>query len=95
MTSISAVDFKNELSDLLILDIRTPSEIDEFNMGGIQILFDQLLEDISIIAHLKSSNLVIICYLGIQSKIACTILRKKGFTNIRSLEGGLEAYLSL
>jgi rhodanese-related sulfurtransferase len=90
---MTASDFKAELNHLNLLDIRTPREWDEFNLGGFHISLDTLLERIDEISQAK--NWVIICYNGTQSLIAMRLLKAKGFTNIDHLEGGLEAYLSL
>jgi rhodanese-related sulfurtransferase len=88
-------EFKNRLSGLTILDIRTPYEIEEFDLGGIQIPLDELLMNIEQIEYLKNQEVIIICYTGLQSTIAQKILEKRGFKNLRNLEGGLEAYLAL
>ena len=90
---MTASDFKAELNHLNLLDIRTPREWDEFNLGGFHVSLDTLLERIDEISQEK--NWVIICYNGTQSLIALRLLKAKGFTNIDHLEGGLEAYLSL
>ncbi len=90
-----ATEFKNRLTDLTILDIRTPYEIEDFDLGGIQIPLDELLLNLSIIEHLKNEEIVIICYTGLQSEIACKILAKRGFTKVQNLERGLEEYLRL
>ena len=90
---MTASDFKAELNQLNLLDIRTPREWDEFNLGGFHVSLDTLLERIDEIS--KEKNWVIICYNGTQSLIALRLLKAKGFTNIDQLEGGLEAYLSL
>ena len=90
-----STEFKNRFPELTILDIRTPYEIEAFDMGGIQIPLDELLLDINKIEHLKNEELVIICYTGLQSEIACKILAKKGFLKVQNLEGGLEAFLKL
>ena len=44
-----ATEFKKRFSELTILDIRTPYEIEEFDLGGIQIPLDELLLDINFI----------------------------------------------
>jgi adenylyltransferase/sulfurtransferase len=88
-----ATQFKKELHQLNLLDIRTPREWDEFNLGGFHVPLDVLLERIAEISIEKSW--MIICYNGTQSLIALRLLKAKGFTNIDHLEGGLEAYLSL
>lgn len=92
---ITPKEFKDRFLELIILDIRTPYEIEEFYLGGIQIPLDELLMDIEQIEHLKNQEVIIICHTGLQSKIAQKILEKRGFKNLRNLHGGLEAYLGL
>ncbi|WP_026994238.1 rhodanese-like domain-containing protein [Flectobacillus major] len=95
MNSISAEEFKERLSSLNILDIRTPDEIEEFDLGGIHIPFESLFERMEAYETLKNQEVIVICYTGLQSKIAVTILSKKGFVGVKNLEGGIEAFLSL
>ena len=92
---MSAEEFKNRLSALTILDIRTPYEIEDWDLGGIQIPLDELLLNLELIESLKNQEIVIICHTGLQSEIARKILTKRGFTNLKNLEGGLEAFLAL
>ncbi len=92
MQSISANDFKENLSALSLLDIRTPRERADFDLGGIHIPLDDLL---SRILELNPSVLyTVICYNGTQSLIACRLLAAKGY-QAQNVTGGLEAYLSL
>ena len=93
MTGISAQAFKQNLDALTVLDIRTQREWDDFNVGGIHIPLDDLLQRINEISPENSYTLI--CYNGTQSHIACQLLAAKGFKNCRNLEGGLEAFLSL
>jgi adenylyltransferase/sulfurtransferase len=88
-----APQFKKELHQLNLLDIRTPREWEDFNLGGFHVPLDVLLERIAEISIEKSWT--IICYNGTQSLIAMRLMKAKGFANIDHLEGGLEAYLSL
>ena len=88
-----ASQFKQELHQLNLLDIRTPREWDDFNLGGFHVPLDVLLGRIDEIS--RDKNWVIICYNGTQSLIALRLMKAKGFTHIDHLEGGLEAYLSL
>jgi rhodanese-related sulfurtransferase len=92
MLTISAKDFKENLSALSLLDIRTPRERADFDLGGIPIPLDDLLARIS---ELNTSiNYTVICYNGTQSQIACRLLTAKGY-QAQNVTGGLEAYLSL
>ena len=93
MTGISAQAFKQNLDAVTVLDIRTQREWDDFNVGGIHIPLDDLLQRINEISPENSYTLI--CYNGTQSHIACQLLAAKGFKNCRNLEGGLEAFLSL
>ena len=90
---MTAAEFKADITQVNLLDIRTPREWDDFNLGGFHVPLDTLLERIDEIS--KEKNWVIICYNGTQSLIALRLLKAKGFTIIDHLEGGLEAYLSL
>jgi adenylyltransferase/sulfurtransferase len=90
---MTAAEFKADLTQVNLLDIRTPREWDDFNLGGFHVPLDVLLERIDEISREK--NWVIVCYNGTQSLIALRLLKAKGFTHIDHLEGGLEAYLSL
>ena len=92
---INPKEFKDRFPELTILDIRTPYEIEELDLGGIQIPLDELLMNVEQIEYLKNQEVIIICYTGLQSKIAQKILEKKGFKKLRNLEGGLEDYLKL
>lgn len=92
---MSAEEFKNRLSELTILDIRTPYEIEEWDLGGIQIPLDELLLNLKMIESLKTQEIVIICHTGLQSEIARKILEKRGFEHLQNLEGGLAALLAL
>ncbi len=92
MLSISANDFKENLTALSLLDIRTSRERADFDLGGIHIPLDDLL---SRILELNPTTLyTVICYNGTQSQIACRLLSAKGFL-AQNVDGGLEAYLSL
>ncbi len=92
MLSISANEFKETLSALSLLDIRTSRERADFDLGGIHIPLDDLL---SRVEELNPDLLyTVICYNGTQSQIACRLLNAKGF-QAQNVDGGLEAYLSL
>ncbi len=93
MNSISAQAFKQNLDALAVVDIRTQREWEDFNVGGIHIPLDDLLQRINEISPENSYTLI--CYNGTQSHIACQLLAAKGFKNCQNLEGGLEAFLSL
>ena len=95
---MQVIDFQNALNKkeiLNLLDVRTPSEFEDFNFGGINIPIDDLFGKLNEIQHLKTEVFIIICGTGLLSNIAVKVLKSRGFTLAENLEGGLEAYLSL
>lgn len=78
--------------DYRLIDLREDYELIDSSIGGEQIRMSELLDqqdklpkDIPIIFHCES---------GQRSKaVVETLHRKFGFTNVYSLEGGLQAYL--
>ena len=93
MQEISAKEFKDQLESLHLLDIRTKRERDDFDLGGIHIPLDYLVDQLSILD--SDIPYTIICYNGTQSALAYRLLVAKGFQHVQHLQGGLEAYLSL
>jgi rhodanese-related sulfurtransferase len=57
MIDISAEEFKNRLPELQIVDIRTEAEVLDFDLGGLHLPFDELLEKLDMIDFLKIRNL--------------------------------------
>lgn len=92
MRTLSAQAFKTNLASLQLLDIRTPREWEEFNLGGCHLPLDDLLGSLDQLDPKK--DYTIVCYFGTQSLVAARLLQAKGFT-CHYLEGGLEAYLAL
>jgi rhodanese-related sulfurtransferase len=96
---ISAQELKHRLANkeiLTILDIRTQYEFDDFNMGGIHIpANDLLLKNTLPLQPFKDTELIIVCGTGLQSAVIVRILSKKGFLQVRNLEGGIEAFLGI
>lgn len=91
-------EFKERLARgeaLNLVDVRTPGEFEDFNLGGILLPMDELLLRVKVIEHLANEEVILICGTGLQSSIATKILLKKGFQHVKNLEGGLEAWLAL
>ncbi len=99
MEIISATDVKGRIEageSLNLLDVRQPEEHEEFNIGGIllplsQIQFMQTEE----IDNLRDAEIICYCKSGNRSMMAATFLEQMGFTNVKNLAGGVEAYKKL
>lgn len=95
MTPLALKQLRSQKKTPVLIDVRTPSEFEDFNLGGIHLPMDELLLRIQTIEHLKNTPVVLVCGTGIQSSIAVRVLQKKGFLQAENLEGGIEAWLAL
>jgi rhodanese-related sulfurtransferase len=99
MKNITAEELRARLDSgeqLIIIDVREPSEYAEFNIGGKLVPLGKIagmqLEDIE---DFKSEELIIHCKAGSRSMQACLILEQVGFTNVVNLTGGVLAWQKL
>lgn len=95
-TNISLNELKQKLfrhENMTILDVR---QVEEYRRGNIQgsvlIPLNVLSQKINTLN--KHEDIVIVCWSGTRSSEACTLLKKNGFTNIKSLQGGLSSWAS-
>jgi len=74
-----------------ILDVRGASEWAEGHIPSAEHAYlGDLLERVAHVPH--ATPLVLLCETGSRSVIAASVLRRAGFTNVRSLSGGLRAW---
>ena len=94
MQNISAKELftaLNDGTDLILIDVREAFEHNEFNIGGILIPFQEILNHHLIIN--KNTPVVFYCEKGVRSQIAIQRLEEKfGFTNLINLTGGMSAW---
>lgn len=81
----------DQKADFFLLDVRSPEENQQFNIGGRLIPLPELTQSLSEIPTDKS--IVIYCRSGHRSHIALEILRQAGFTDVRNLVGGVIAWV--
>src|SRR5262249_24378075 len=74
-----------------LLDVRTP---DEFRIASIQgsVLVDQALAQEIMQSWPKDTPIVTMCHHGMRSLDAAAYLRGHGFTNAKSMTGGIDAW---
>ncbi len=92
--TISVTELKKGLSEnlLILIDIRTEEEREDFNIGGEHIPFDQLFEQID--GMDKHKKTVFYCASGKRSGEAVKVIKKRyPDANAFSLEGGLKAWM--
>lgn len=80
--------------DIVLLDVRTPEEYEEVHLKNalllpVQELSAQSLADIGLGENAKDKEIIIYCRSGARSKTAYDIMRSLGYTNIKSVAGGM------
>lgn len=74
-----------------LLDVRTPEEYQIASVQG-SMLVDQSLAQEIISSWPKDASIVTMCHHGMRSMDAAAYLRGHGFTNTRSMSGGIDAW---
>ena len=80
--------------DIILLDVRTPEEYEEIHLQNaillpVQELSQQSLEEIGLGEEAKDKEIIIYCRSGARSKTAYNIMRSLGYSNIKSVSGGM------
>ena len=93
---IKVSELKNRLNDgekLNFFDVREPWEYEESNIGAqlmpLTSIPDQLIE----LSAIKDQEIIVHCKTGNRSNQAKIFLESNGFTQVRSLLGGIDAFL--
>lgn len=95
MQNITVLDLKKRLDageTPILIDVREPWEYEEFNINGKLIPLGDLLGVIADLEEYKNDEIIVHCRSGARSAAAQDFLAKKGFTNVRNLEGGMIAW---
>jgi rhodanese-related sulfurtransferase len=81
--------------DAQVIDVREPAEYAAGHVADARsIPSGQLDERLDELEKYKEKPLILICQTGTRSASACSRLRKQGFTQVHSLEGGIESWVS-
>jgi rhodanese-related sulfurtransferase len=96
MQLITTTELQERISKgekLNLVDVREPSEHDEFNIGGELIPLGKIKSmEIDQLEAYKDQELIFYCRSGNRSGQACQILDMLGFTNTKNLQGGMLAW---
>jgi len=90
---ISAKELNRVRQNVVLLDVREPYEYKEFHiencihipLGDLEAKCESELS--------KGDDIVVYCAMGMRSLDGAMILKEKGFNRVRSLEGGLTAWM--
>jgi rhodanese-related sulfurtransferase len=95
--SITADQLATELAekpDLFLVDVRTPPELEEKGAiaGAVSIPLQDFIAGMGELPAAKDAPIAVYCGSGHRSTMAMTILWAYGYTDVRSLKGGLAAW---
>lgn len=83
----------DDKEEVLILDVRQLREWNVSHIAGAKLIpLDQLVAQAAAIADWKERRVVVHCHHGVRSMNGAAILRRMGFTNVRSMAGGIDAW---
>ena len=93
-TSITYEEMKlrrNKNPEVILLDVRSRQEYEEYHLPGSICIPLYLLEE-QVEKHMpKDAEIIIYCQMGGRSKTAVKLLTKMGYQNVCHIEGGLDA----
>lgn len=80
--------------DIILLDVRTPEEYEEIHLTGatllpVQQLSQQSLNEIGLGEDMKDKEIYLYCRSGSRSQTAYSIMESLGYSNIKSIAGGM------
>ena len=76
--------------DGIFLDVRDTQQFKKGHiLGAVNIPFSQLESRTGEVEPYKSKSVVVVCKMGQQAGAAVTLLRKKDFSNVRKMSGGM------
>ncbi len=78
---------------LNLIDVREPWEYEERNIGARLIPLNTLPDQVGELEPLKNEEVIVHCKSGRRSGNAQKFLQQQGFSRVRNLEGGIDAYL--
>ncbi len=96
MNTITVEELKSRIDageKLHIIDVREPSEYQEYNIGAKLIPLGKIMGmELDEIDDLRNEELIIHCKAGSRSMQACMMLEQAGFTNVVNVTGGMLAW---
>ncbi len=96
MTIINVDEVKTRLDageKLNLVDVREADEHAEFNIGGTFLSLGNIqMMQVDDIEHLKNEEVICYCRSGNRSMQASMMLETFGFSNVKNLQGGMNAW---
>ncbi|ASC69098.1 Thiosulfate sulfurtransferase GlpE [Halomicronema hongdechloris C2206] len=85
----------SEAETLQLIDVREPDEVAIASLPGFQVLPLSQYQDWAAQIHQRfetERETIVMCHHGTRSARMCQWLVQQGFTNVKNLSGGIDAY---
>lgn len=93
ISGVALNEMRDRGIDHLLLDVRNSDEVEKARIpGALTIPLPELEARASELNEWKGRAVVVHCHKGARSEKACQFLRQQGFSDVRSLEGGIDAW---
>lgn len=97
--AVKPVDVNTEIASgtaPMIIDLRTQEELTNNGWieGSTHIVINDLLADMTLLPTDKAAPIVLVCASGHRGGIAMVILNMLGYTNVRNMGGGMNAWIA-
>ncbi len=92
LTVFELQERKERKSDTLILDVRTATEFELTNIGGMLVPLAELPGRLDDLAEYRDREIVVVCRSGARSARAVSVMIEAGFSRAFNLRGGLLAW---
>jgi rhodanese-related sulfurtransferase len=81
----------NNREKIVLLDVREPWEYEIVHLSGATLIpLDTLLKNFEKLS--KNDEIIVYCHTGARSQYACILLRRVGFSGVKNLAGGIDAW---
>ncbi len=80
-----------ESDSVRLIDVRGPDEWETARIEGATLVSKELADEMTS-SWDKDTAIVFYCHSGVRSMNAVHFFRKQGFTNVKSMAGGIEAW---
>ncbi|MEI3604411.1 rhodanese-like domain-containing protein [Pseudogracilibacillus sp. SE30717A] len=93
INQITANDLRKQLKDesIQFIDVRPPAKYDQFHIYGFKnIPLREIRKQAKTLS--KDKQTIVICQTGAKGNEACKRLKRRGFTNLSNVRGGLSTW---
>jgi rhodanese-related sulfurtransferase len=93
LQSITSSELRRKIAagePIVLVDVRTAQEHNDFNIGGVLIPITELHNRTAELNH--DDEIIVYCHSGMRSASAAEILSSLNFKCVRSLAGGLKSW---